>query len=197
MHLIVYLHGFKSSPRSSKALLTQEAVERLQSQGHSLTWCCPQLPPSPKETIALVTSLIEEQTFDRLSLIGSSLGGYYATYLAEQYASKACLLNPAIEPARDLEKYIGEQKSWHGDDSFYFKADYIQELLDIYIPKISKQDRYFLLAAKGDEVLDWREMVAKYPGVTQKILEGGDHAITNYPEYLSDVLSFIHLPNNL
>ncbi|TXI12874.1 MAG: hypothetical protein E6Q68_02890 [Polynucleobacter sp.] len=197
MHLIVYLHGFKSSPRSSKALLTQEAVERLQSQGHSLTWCCPQLPPSPKETIALVTSLIEEQTFDRLSLIGSSLGGYYATYLAEQYASKACLLNPAIEPARDLEKYIGEQKSWHGDDSFYFKADYIQELLDIYIPKISKPDRYFLLAAQGDEVLDWREMVAKYPGATQKILEGGDHAITNYSEYLSDVLSFIDLPNNL
>ncbi len=197
MHLIVYLHGFKSSPQSSKAQLTQQAVEKLKSQGHSLTWYCPQLPPSPKEAMALVVRAIEGQTFDRLSFIGSSLGGYYATYLAEQYTSKACLLNPAIEPARDLEKYIGEQKSWHGDDSFYFKADYIQELLDIYIQNISKPERYFLLAAQGDEVLDWREMVAKYPGATQKILEGGDHAITNYLEYLPEVLSFIDLPNSL
>ena len=197
MHLIVYLHGFKSSPKSSKAELTKQAIQKLQEQGFALDWYCPQLPASPKEAIELVMLAIEARQFDQLSFVGSSLGGYYATYLAEQFPSKVCLLNPAIEPARDLEKYIGEQKSWHGDDSFYFKADYIQELLDIYIPKISKPERYFLLAAQGDEVLDWREMVAKYPGVTHKILEGGDHATTNYPEYLSDVLSFIHLPNNL
>lgn len=197
MHLIVYLHGFKSSPKSSKAELTKQAIQKLQEQGFALDWYCPQLPASPKEAIELVMLAIEARQFDQLSFVGSSLGGYYATYLAEQFPSKVCLLNPAIEPARDLEKYIGEQKSWHGDDSFYFKADYIQELLDIYIPKISKPERYFLLAAQGDEVLDWREMVAKYPGATQKILEDGDHAIANFLEYLADVLSFIDLPNNL
>jgi predicted esterase YcpF (UPF0227 family) len=193
MHLIVYLHGFKSSPQSSKAVLTKQAVLKLQEGGQELQWFCPQLPPSPKIAIAGVREYIDQTNFDQLSFMGSSLGGYYATYLAEKYSSKSpqvTLLNPAIEPARDLEKYIGEQKSWHGDDIFYFKAAYIEELIKLYTPKITQAKRYNLIACKGDEVLDWQEMVAKYPGAHQLILEGGDHAISNYSEYLGDILKF-------
>ena len=122
--------------------------------------------------------------------MGSSLGGYYATHLGELFSSKVSLLNPAIEPARDLEKYIGEQKSWHQEEVFHFLPEYIDELQEIYVEKISQAERYFLLAAKGDEVLDWREMVAKYPNTHQLILEGGDHAISDYPSYLNQLMEF-------
>lgn len=190
MHLFVYLHGFKSSPLSTKAQLTKAAIEERIQAGESIAWHCPQLPPSPRQAIEMVKEHIERQTFSTLSFMGSSLGGYYATYLGELFESKVSLLNPAIEPARDLEKYIGEQKSWHQDEVFHFLPEYIDELQEIYVEKITQADRYFLLAAKGDEVLDWREMVAKYPDAHQLILEGGDHAISDYPNHLNQLMEF-------
>lgn len=190
MHLFVYLHGFKSSPLSTKAQLTKAAIEERIQAGESIAWHCPQLPPSPRQAIEMVKEHIERQTFSTLSFMGSSLGGYYATYLGELFESKVSLLNPAIEPARDLEKYIGEQKSWHQDEVFHFLPEYIDELQEIYVEKITQADRYFLLAAKGDEVLDWREMVAKYPDAHQLILEGGDHAISDYPNHLDQLMEF-------
>ncbi len=190
MHLFIYLHGFKSSPLSNKAQLTKTAIEQRIQLGEQITWYCPQLPASPREAIEMVRDHIGGQTFSSLSFMGSSLGGYYATYLAEQFPSKVSLLNPAIEPARDLEKYIGEQKSWHQDEVFHFLPEYIQELQDIYVKDITQAERYFLLAAKGDEVLDWREMVGKYPGANQLILEGGDHAISDYPNHLNQLMDF-------
>lgn len=190
MHLFVYLHGFKSSPLSNKAQLTKTAIEQRIQLGEQIIWYCPQLPASPRKAIEMVRDHIGGQTFSSLSFMGSSLGGYYATYLAEQFSSKVSLLNPAIEPARDLEKYIGEQKSWHQDEVFHFLPEYIQELQDIYVKDITQAERYFLLAAKGDEVLDWREMVGKYPGAHQLILEGGDHAISDYPNHLNQLMNF-------
>jgi predicted esterase YcpF (UPF0227 family) len=190
MHLFVYLHGFKSSPLSTKAQLTKAAIEERIQAGESIAWYCPQLPPSPRQAIQMVKEHIERQTFSTLSFMGSSLGGYYATYFGELFDSKVSLLNPAIEPARDLEKYIGEQKSWHQDEVFHFLPEYIDELQEIYVEKITQAERYFLLAAKGDEVLDWREMVAKYPDAHQLILEGGDHAISDYPNHLNQLMQF-------
>lgn len=190
MHLFVYLHGFKSSPLSTKAQLTKAAIEERIQAGESIAWYCPQLPPSPRQAIQMVKEHIEKQTFSTLSFMGSSLGGYYATYFGELFDSKVSLLNPAIEPARDLEKYIGEQKSWHQDEVFHFLPEYINELQEIYVEKITQANRYFLLAAKGDEVLDWREMVAKYPDAHQLILEGGDHAISDYPNHLNQLMQF-------
>ena len=190
MHLFVYLHGFKSSPNSNKAQLTKAAIEQRIQAGEPITWYCPQLPASPREAMQMVKDHIHGQTFSTLSFMGSSLGGYYATYLAELFDSKVSLLNPAIEPARDLEKYIGEQKSWHQEEVFHFLPEYIDELQEIYVEKITQAERYFLLAAKEDEVLDWREMVAKYPHAHQLILEGGDHAISDYPNYLNQLMEF-------
>ncbi len=190
MHLFVYLHGFKSSPSSNKARLTKAAIEQLMQAGESITWYCPQLPASPREAIQMVKDHIHGQTFNTLSLMGSSLGGYYATYLAELFPSKVSLLNPAIEPARDLEKYIGEQKSWHQEEVFHFLPEYIQELQDIHVKNITQAERYFLLAAKGDEVLDWREMVAKYPGAQQWLLEGGGGAICDHSNHLNQLMNF-------
>lgn len=198
MHLIVYLHGFKSSPNSHKARLTHQAVQALQEAGKEsanqagkeIKWYCPQLPPSPCEAMQMVREYIDQQRFDQVSFIGSSLGGYYATYLAERYPSRVTLLNPAIFPARDLEKYIGEQKSWHNEDTFYFKPEYIQELQELFVPSLTHPERYFLIAAKGDEVLDWQEMCQKYPGAQQLILEGSDHAISEYAHYIEQIMQF-------
>ncbi len=196
MHLIVYLHGFKSSPNSYKARLTHQAVQALQNNGHELDWFCPQLPPSPKAAMTMVQAEINQRTWNKLSLIGSSLGGYYATYLAEQYPSRVTLLNPAIEPARDLEAYIGKQKAWHSEEDFHFLPEYIDELKQLYIQGITQAERYLLVAAKGDEVLDWREMVNKYPKAHHWILEGSDHAISEYADYIDQVMAF-HLETSL
>ena len=196
MHLIVYLHGFKSSPNSYKARLTHQAVQALQNNGHELDWFCPQLPPSPKAAMTMVQAEINQRTWNKLSLIGSSLGGYYATYLAEQYPSRVTLLNPAIEPARDLEAYIGKQKAWHSDEDFHFLPEYIDELKQLYIQGITQAERYLLVATKGDEVLDWREMVSKYPQARHWILEASDHAISEYADYVDQVVAF-HLETSL
>jgi predicted esterase YcpF (UPF0227 family) len=126
----------------------------------------------------------------KLALIGSSLGGYYATWLAERLGCRAALLNPAVKPPRDLEKYVGVTTAYHSDERFEFKHDYIAELESLAVEHITQPDRYFLLAATGDEVLDWREMVAHYPGAHQQIIKGGDHGISEFAQYMDEVLAF-------
>ena len=107
---LLYLHGFRSSPQSSKA---QTVAARVAACHAGVTWWCPQLPPSPREAMALVKQGIAAWPRDSMAVVGSSLGGFYATWVAETTGCKAVLLNPAANPARDLAKYIGEQTSWH------------------------------------------------------------------------------------
>lgn len=131
---------------------------------------------------------------DSMAVVGSSLGGFYATYVAEQTGCRAALLNPAVEPDRDLAKYIGEQSSWHNaDERFFFKPEFVQELRDLTLTGLSHPERTFALIAKGDEVLDWREMAARYAGAHIELLEGGDHAISDFEMYLPQVLQFLSI----
>jgi predicted esterase YcpF (UPF0227 family) len=131
---------------------------------------------------------------DAMGVVGSSLGGFYATHVAEQTGCKAVLLNPAVDPARDLAKYIGEQTSWHDPaERFYFEPRYVDELGALYEGAVARPDRYFLVVAKGDEVLDWREMTGRYPGARIKLLEGGDHALSDFQEHIGEVLDFLDL----
>ncbi len=127
---------------------------------------------------------------DRLAVIGSSLGGFYATALAEQIGCRAVLINPAIWPARDLAHYIGEQQAWHSDERFWFRPEYIAELEALTVPRITRPQRYLLLAATGDEVLDWHEMTARYPGAHQHVIEGSDHGLSDFDDYLDEVVRF-------
>lgn len=126
----------------------------------------------------------------QLALVGSSLGGFYATALAEQLGCRAVLINPAVDPARDLEKYIGEQQAWHSDDRFYFRPEYIGELKALEVAQLTQPHRYLLLAATGDEVLDWREMTARYAGARQHVIDGSDHGLSDFDDYLQEVLAF-------
>jgi predicted esterase YcpF (UPF0227 family) len=191
--LVVYLHGFRSSPRSSKAVLTGQAIAALSTPEHPFEWYCPQLVASPKASMDMVIQHIDSSKHDRLIVMGSSLGGYYANYLAEKYGCKAVALNPAVRAPRELESHVGMLTSYDTDEPYDFRPEYIDELKDLQVESISNPARYFLMAAKGDELLDWQEMVDFYKGSEQLVLEGSDHGISEYPEHLPQVLKFISL----
>jgi len=182
---LVYLHGFRSSPQSFKARILEE---RLRALGAGERFACPQLPASPAEAVALVEREIAPGPDD--TLVGSSLGGYYATWLAERSGARAVLLNPAIDPARDLAPYVGELRGYHDDRPFRFEARYLDELRALQAGALRDPERYLLVAAKGDEVLDWREMTARYPAVRTILLEGGDHGLSDFDALAGEVLRF-------
>ncbi|SIT42076.1 conserved hypothetical protein [Paraburkholderia piptadeniae] len=185
--MILYLHGFRSSPNSFKARVM---AGRLAALGRSAEWCCPMLPVSPLETVALVEELVAAAKPAHVTIIGSSLGGYYATHLAEKHGWRAVLLNPAIVPQRDLSHYLGEQPLWHGGGGIVVEPHHLDELRALGVASITRPERYYLIAATGDEVLDYREMLAHYHGVRTKLIEGSDHAISEFPDYVDDVLAF-------
>jgi predicted esterase YcpF (UPF0227 family) len=188
---LLYLHGFRSSPRSMKALKMADAVQSRHPQVH---WWCPQLPPSPREAMALLMAGIAGWPAHNMAVVGSSLGGFYATWIAVQTGCKAVLLNPAVDPARDLSRYIGVQTSWHDPlQTFFFKAEFVQEMRALQAGPLAQPERVLALIAKGDEVLDWREMSGRYPSSHQAVLEGGDHALSDFDTHLDDVLAFLDL----
>ena len=188
---LLYLHGFRSSPQSAKARLM---AQRMASDHPQVVWWCPQLPPSPQAAMALLLEGIQNWPRESMAVVGSSLGGFYATFLAEQAGCKAVLLNPAVNPARDLAHYIGEQTSWHNaDERFFFQPEFVQELQQLTLTGLRQPEHYLALIAKGDEVLDWREMQARYAGAQLHIMEGGDHAISDFEQHLPTVMAFLGL----
>lgn len=188
---LLYLHGFRSSPRSFKAQRMASAVQKSHPQ---VVWWCPQLPPSPRAAMQMVADGIRAWPRERMAVVGSSLGGFYATWVAEETGCRAVLLNPAVHPARDLARHIGEQASWHDpSEVFYFAPGYVDELRALERGPVTQPGRYYAVIAKGDEVLDWREMTGRYPGVTTKLLEAGDHALSDFDEHLDEILRFLQL----
>lgn len=185
--MILYLHGFRSSPKSFKAQLL---AARLAALGRAQEWRCPMLPVSPLEAVALVEAQMAGLPPEDVTVIGSSLGGYFATYLAEQHGWRAVLLNPAVLPQRDLSAYLGEQPLWHGGGSIVVEPRHLDELRSLAVASITRPERYYLIAATGDDVLDYREMLAHYPGVETKLITGSDHAISEFADYVDEVLAF-------
>jgi len=190
--MILYLHGFRSSPDSFKARMMADAMA---AHGLMDAWACPQLPASPREAIDLALGMARGQLADtdsprELTVIGSSLGGFYATWIAEQLGCKAVLLNPAVHAARDLATQVGEHHMYHSGAPFVFLPEYVDELAAIHAPRITQPDRYFLVAATGDEVLDWREMRDRYAGCRQRIVQGSDHGLSDFAQWMPEVLEF-------
>jgi uncharacterized protein len=196
---LLYLHGFRSSPQSFKARQTAAWVA---AHAPALTWWCPQLPPAPAAAIGEVLQGLDRwrqavggdaEAAQRVAVIGSSLGGYYATVAAERLGCRAVLLNPAVEPARDLDAWIGDLTAWHSDERLHFGAEDVEALRAMRPAAITRPERYLAVIAKGDEVLDWREMSARYAGARLELLEGGDHALSDFDRHLPTVLRFLEL----
>jgi uncharacterized protein len=185
---LLYLHGFRSSPQSTKA---RQMAAWIAGHRPQIVWSCPQLPASPREAMRDIERIVADWPRGTMAVMGSSLGGFYATVLAEQLGCKAVLLNPGIEPARDLAPHVGDLKAWHSDDHFEFRAEYIDELRAMHPAAITRPQRYFAVIAKGDEVLDWREMTARYAGCRIELLEGGDHALSDFMRHLPAIMAFL------
>ena len=192
---LLYLHGFRSSPLSTKA---QQMAALVNERHPAVHWWCPQLPASPQAALQMVFDEIagwpQQAGYQRMAVIGSSLGGFYATAVAERSGCRAVLLNPAVEPARDLADYIGEQTTWQNpDEHFFFEPRFVDELKTRHAGPLKAPENYFAVIAKGDEVLDWREMTARYAGARIRLLEGGDHALSDFDTHVPEILEFLDL----
>ncbi len=186
--LILYLHGFTSGPQSHKA---QALGARMRERGLSEYFVCPQLPASPREAIALATSLI---TYHGVTtVVGSSLGGYYSTYLAETFDLKAVLVNPAVVSHLSLKDFVGPQRWLYSGESFEFTCEHVEELRAIDVPVLSQPQRFWLLVEQGDETLDYHHAVSRYAGARQTVLPGGDHSFTRWNDYLDPIIDFAGL----
>ena len=186
---LVYLHGFNSSAQSAKGRQLARAAAGLADPP---LFHLPSLPHRPALAIREVRAWIDAQARDAvgLTLVGSSLGGYYATWLAESYGARAVLINPAIRPCDDLRPYLGRQRNLHTGEEYDVTPEHFAELAALKVTRITQPQRYFLLARTGDEVLDWREAVEFYAGAFQYVGGGGDHGWADFGDELASVLRF-------
>ena len=185
--MIVYLHGFNSSPTSGKARHLGEYVAGIDRLA---LYACPALPNSPREAIAHIESTLAHGPSRNVTLVGSSLGGFYATYLAEKHGLKAVLVNPAVHAHILLRDALGPQTNWHTGEKWVLTESHLAELAALNIKAITQPERYLLLAQTGDEVLDYRDAVAYYAGAKQTIEEGGDHGFAGFERHFQTILDF-------
>ncbi|HEY9146314.1 MAG TPA: YqiA/YcfP family alpha/beta fold hydrolase [Thiobacillus sp.] len=185
--MIVYLHGFNSSPASGKA---RQLGEYMAGLGQQADYHCPALPNSPREAIAHVEAELARRHPESVTLIGSSLGGFYATYLAEKHGWKAVLVNPAVHAHQLMSGALGPQTNWHSGEKWELTEAHLAELAALDVPAISRPERYLLLAQTGDAVLDYRDAVAYYAGATQIIEDGGDHGFAGFERHFQTILDF-------
>ncbi|WP_300553102.1 YqiA/YcfP family alpha/beta fold hydrolase [Limnohabitans sp. Rim8] len=188
---LLYLHGFRSSPQSVKA---QTMAKLVQSQHPEVTWWCPQLPASPAQAMALLLEGTAAWPLEQMAVMGSSLGGFYAAWLSAHMGISAVLINPAVNPSRDLARYIGEHPVWQDpSQSIFFELAYVQELQVLESQPLPTRPATLALIAKGDEVLDWREMLARHQAGQVRLIEGSDHALSDFDDHLPQILEFLRL----
>lgn len=186
---LFYIHGFNSSPQSAKARVLGDAV-----QGHArIRYHVPALPYDPQQAIAILRQAIETCLPEQVGLVGSSMGGFYGTCMAEQYDLPLVLINPAVRPYELLKDYLGENHNIYTGEKYIFTEEHIRQLQALDVDPITRPERYLLLTQTGDEVLDYRQAVARYAGCRQIVLEGGDHSFSRFPDFLPQLIEFCRL----
>ncbi|MCG9963097.1 YqiA/YcfP family alpha/beta fold hydrolase [Shewanella cutis] len=191
--MLLYIHGFNSSPFSDKAVITA----RYMAEYHPfLTFHQPQLPNTPKAAMALLQSYVEEaqQANESFNYIGSSLGGYFASYLTERYGGRAVLVNPAVKPFELFDEFMGPQFNPYTQEHYQVLPEHKAEVAEFNTAVIRNPERFLVLLQTGDEVLDYREALHKYHHCQLRIESGGDHSFVGYERYLQTVSQFLHLP---
>ena len=185
--MFIYLHGFNSSPASFKARLLHE---RLAASGRAGDFAAPELSPHPREAIAAIEALLRGRDPDRITLVGSSLGGHYATWVAERHGTRAVLVNPAIRPHDLLGGHLGPQTNLYTGARYELTRSHLDLLRDLHVETITRPERYLLVVAMGDEVLDTRIAIGRFRGAWQIVHPGGDHGFGEFREYLDAVIDF-------
>jgi hypothetical protein len=186
---LLYLHGFNSSPASYKAQALQSFMRE---RGLEAQLSLPEIMPAPAE--AHQQCLAEyrrlQQQFEKVAVAGSSLGGFYATVLAERFGCRAVLINPAVRPHILLEKYIGENVNYHSAVRWQFEPVHIEQLRSLDVEIITSPERYLVMLQTGDETLDYRDAIAKYTGCPMLIEQGGDHSFSGFEQHIPRLLEF-------
>jgi len=184
--MLIYLHGFNSSPASHKA---QVLKSYLRAKGLAARFACPALPDTPAEAVRTIEQAIGGRDPRTLTLIGSSLGGYYATWFVEKCGCRAVLINPAITPHVGLAAYLGPQKNLHTGAPYELTRAHLAGWRELLVERVDPE-KYLLLVETGDEVLDWREAARKYEGARMVIRQGGDHSLQCFEEMIPRILRF-------
>jgi len=187
--VIVYLHGFNSSPGSHKARTLADAM---QARGLGQYFACPALPPAPKAAVGAIEAELARHASRHVTLVGSSLGGFYATYFAERDALRAVLINPAITPHIGLQTCLGAQQILYTGEKYELTRADLEGWRALVVPRVDPE-RYLLLLETGDEVLDWRLAARRYEGARAVIRDGGDHTMRSFPEHIDRILGFAGL----
>lgn len=189
MSAVIYVHGFLSSPQSIKAQQTQQW---LRTNCPEIEYHCPHLSPYPQETQQQLTQLLESIGDQPVGLIGSSLGGFWSTWLVEHYGFRAVLINPSVTPHRLVERVLDvPQRSYHSQDTYTMTREHGQQFLQAYSTTLKYPDHYWLMLQTGDETLDYREAESRYQGSKQLVEVGGDHAFQGYEEKIADIIGFL------
>ena len=187
--VLIYLHGFNSSPQSHKA---QVLARHLAERGLGGCYACPALPHQPEAAVAVIEAELVRAPKGPVTLVGSSLGGFYATWFAEKHGLKAVLINPAIHPHRDLRGFLGVQQNLHSGEKYELTEAHLAQWAQRFVTVITPA-RYLLLVETGDETLDYREAVAKYAGAKQMVVQGGDHTLQSFAHHIPLILEFAGL----
>ena len=191
MSTLLYLHGFLSSPESHKAQITQDWLPKHAPDVHYL---CPYLSPYPNQAQQQLIELIESID-DEIGLVGSSLGGFWSTWLVERYGLRAVLINPSVKPFNLLNSIIGQpQKNFYTDDTYVMRHEHAQQLQACYQEEFQHKGNYLVKLQTGDETLDYREAVERYQGAKVDLEQGGDHGFQDYEKHLPSIIEFL-FPN--
>ncbi|HQZ44516.1 MAG TPA: YqiA/YcfP family alpha/beta fold hydrolase [Usitatibacteraceae bacterium] len=187
MKTILYLHGFISSPASRKAVMLGDF---LRGQAPEIEYRVPSLHHRPAEAISQVLRLCLGEDPAGLLLVGSSLGGFYATVAAERSGCRAVVINPAVHPQAHFGRYLGAQQNLYTGERFELTREHVAELAALDPPAVTRPDRYWLMVETADEVLDYREAISYYAGAFHTVVQGGDHSFASFPEFVPDIAAW-------
>ncbi|TOG30089.1 esterase YqiA [Vibrio parahaemolyticus] len=189
--LLLYIHGFNSSPLSMKANLMREYCAQHRPD---IKVIVPQLPCFPEQAAQLLLGIVEQYKDDyNIGLVGSSLGGYMSTWLNAKYGFKAVVVNPAVKPYELLVDYLGEQTNPYTHETYTLEACHIDELKALDVQSIASPNSFWLLQQTEDEVLDYRQAVDKFAKAKQTVEQGGDHSLVGFERYPAKIIEFLEL----
>lgn len=186
--VLLYLHGFHSSPSSLKSQQTKAYIADYHPE---IKLIAPQLPCLPKDMWQVICDVFNKHENDDIAVVGSSLGGFLCTKIVEQYAVNAVLINPAVGAFHLLEEYAGEHVHPYLNEGYTIDQDYLAQLTQLLSGDVEHADKIWVLLQKGDEVLDYRQALEKYKCCKITCEEGGDHSFIGFDRHLSDIIPFL------